>query len=173
MRSAAIPLPTRYAFTASARSCESLRLSSRLPTSSVCPWISSFTSGNCCSTLAALSRTLNDPFLICALPVTKLIPLMVPVNFLTSGGRSSGQPSPSRNPFRVSALSPQLSCPSRTPSPSLSGSGQPSSSSKVSLSSASLSQASSASPTPSLSLSSSAQPSSSLKASLSSGWSRQ
>src|SRR5213592_2596986 len=113
------------------------------------------------STFTARSRTEYEPGRMAAWPVLKLMPSMTPVNFLTAAGSSSGQPSSSLKPLRVSGSSGHLSLASGMPSLSLSGSGQPSASSKPSLSSGSFGHLSLTSGMPSLSLSGSGQPSSS------------
>src|SRR3954468_22288276 len=120
-------------------------------------------------TATARSRIWYEPGRMVACAVLKLIPSMTPVNFLTAAGSSSGQPSSSLKPLRVSASSGHLSLASGMPSLSLSGSGQPSASSNPSLSSGSFGHLSLMSGMPSLSLSTSGQPSSSSNPSRSSG----
>src|SRR4051794_5727192 len=125
-------------------------------------------SGKSCNTFTARSRIPYEPGKISDEAVLKLMPSMTPVNFFTSTGSSSGQPSSSLKPFTVSGASGHLSREPRKPSPSESTSGQPSSSSMPLRGSGWFGHLSTASGTPSLSLSGSGQPSSSSKPSRSS-----
>src|SRR5688572_20782580 len=83
-------------------------------------------SGYFASTATAPSKVANERGRIFTSSYWNEIPSMVPENFWISIGTSSGQPSPSSNPFLVSGLSPHLSTSSMNPSPSLSRMGQPS-----------------------------------------------
>src|SRR3954466_8853458 len=125
-------------------------------------------SGKSCSTFTARSRMPYEPGKISDEAVLKLRPSMTPVNFFTSTGSSSGQPSSSLKPLTVSGASQHYAREPRKPSPSESTSGQPSSSSMPLRVSGWFGHLSTASGIPSLSLSGSGHPSSSSKPSRSS-----
>src|SRR6185436_17820265 len=125
MRSGATPRSTMYAFTDSARLADRLRLNSRLPTLSVWPTIMTLSEGYWFRMPEASSSVGLEMLRMVALPLSNSMPLITPVNFLTTAGISSGQPSSSSKPFLVSGSFGHLSLESMKPSPSLSG-GQPS-----------------------------------------------
>ena len=85
--SALMPLPTRYAFTASALFCESFLFNAALPVLSVCPSIAIFTSGWSASIWAPLSSSFRAPAVNTAFPVANCTLLALKLYCCSVGSR--------------------------------------------------------------------------------------